>query len=228
MEDHVQFDWSATYADIEDVLVPGLGLNTYDRSLYYHLLRHTRLKGKDSAMFAIGPLSKATAISDIKVREVIRDLHHKGCLRIEERTRLGHLIFVLLPSEIPGLARPSIPESALDPLTIDFFANRQYLGALLARENGACFYCLKKLSKEQCELDHVSPQKDAVDNSYKNIVVACHGCNKAKDDRPAEDFVRSLYRSGALNETELHLRLSAIESLRAGQLIPELASSYGS
>ncbi len=224
----MQFDWVATYADIEDVLVPGLGLNAYDRSLYYHLLRHTRLKGKESAMFAIGPLSKATAISDFKVREVIRDLHHKGCLRIEERTRLGHLIFVLLPSEIPGLARPCTSELQLDPLSIDFFANRQYLGSLLARENGACFYCLKKLSKEQCELDHVSPQKDVVDNSYKNIVVACHTCNKAKGDRPAEDFVRSLYRSGALNERELQLRLAAIESLRAGQLVPELGSSYGS
>ncbi|MCE5234402.1 MAG: HNH endonuclease signature motif containing protein [Mizugakiibacter sp.] len=224
----MQPDWGAIYADVEDFLIPGLGLSAYDRSLYYHLLRHTRLKGQESAMFAIGPLSKATGVSDFKVREVVRDLHQKGCLRIEDRTRLGHKITVLLPTEIPALARPSTQTEPIDLLAIDFFSNRQYLGAILARESGACFYCLKKLTHETCELDHVSPQKDGLDNSYKNIAASCHGCNKAKGDRPAEDFIRSLYRSGALNEKELQLRLAAIESLRVGHIVPELAASYGS
>ena len=228
MGDHVQPDWSAIYADVENFLILGLGLSAYDRSLYYHLLRHTRLKGRESAMFAIGPLSKATGLSDFKVREVVRNLHQKGCLRIEDRTRLGHKISVLLPGEISGLVRPAAPTEPVDLLAIDFFANRQHLGAILARESQACFYCLKKLNHETCELDHVSPQKDALDNSYKNIVASCHGCNKAKGDRSAEDFVRSLYRSGVLNERELQLRLTAIEALRAGQLVPELAASCGS
>ena len=219
----MQIEWNSVYSDVEDLLIPGLGLSAYDRALYYHLLRHTRLKGKESAMFAIGPLSKATAISDIKVREVIRGLHRKGCLRIEERTRLGHLISVMLPSEIVGLARTEPQDNSVDLLAIKFFSNRRRLGALLARENGACFYCLKKLSEENCELDHVCPQKDVADHSYKNVVVACHTCNKAKGDRAAEDFVRSLYRSGTLNDKELQLRLAAIESLRAGQLVPELS-----
>src|SRR5665213_2205500 len=106
MNDGVVLDWKSVYSEIEDLLIPGLGLDAWERAVYYHLLRHTSMRGKDSGMFAIGPLSKATAISDIKVREVIRALHHKGCLRIEDRSRQGHLIFVLLPSEIPGLVRP--------------------------------------------------------------------------------------------------------------------------
>ena len=224
----MQLDWSTIYADVEDFLIPGLGLSAYDRSLYYHLLRHTRLKGRESATFAIGPLSKATGVSDFKVREVVRNLHQTGCLRIEDRSRLGHKISVLLPTEIPGLVKPPAQTDPVDLLAIDFFANRQHLDAILARENGACFYCLKRLNHETCELDHVSPQKDALDNSYKNIVASCHSCNKAKGDRSAEDFVRSLYRSGALNETELQHRLSAIDSLRAGHLVPELAASVGS
>ncbi len=224
----METEWCNIYADVEDFLIPGLGLGAYDRSLYYHLLRHTRLKGCESALFAIGPLSKATGLSDFKVCDVVRDLHQKGCLRIEERTRLGHKISVLLPSEIAGLIRPSAEAEPVDLLAVDFFSNRQHLAAILARENGACFYCLKKLTGETCELDHVSPQKDALDNSYKNIVASCHSCNKAKGDRPAEDFVRSLYRFGTLNETELQLRLAAIESLRAGFLVPELAASFGS
>jgi len=221
-------DWNLVYSEIEDLLVPGLGLDAYDRSLYYHLLRHTRLKGKDSAMFAIGPLSKATAISDIKVRAVIRELHHKGCLRIEDRSRQGHLIFVLLPSEVPGLARPTIEATPVDLLSIDFFTGRQFLGALLARENGACFFCLKKLNKDNSELDHLTPQKEALDNSYKNIVIACHTCNKAKGDQAANDFVRALYRTGVLNEGELQYRLAAIESVRAGRLRPEVSGAVGS
>ncbi len=223
----MQPDWRAIYADVEDFLIPGLGLSAYHRSLYYHLLRHTRLKGRSDSMFAIGPLSKATGVSDFKVREVIRELHQMGCVRIEDRNRLGHKIAVLLPSEIPGLITPPSPAEPIDLSTVDFFVNRQYLGAILARENGACFYCLKRLTQETCELDHVCPQKDALDNCYKNIVASCHGCNKDKSDGTAEDFVRSLYRRGALNERELQLRLSAIESLRAGHLVPELAS-YGS
>jgi hypothetical protein len=207
MSDDAITDWNAVYSEIEDLLIPGLGLDAWERALYYHLLRHTRLKGKDSGMFAIGP---------------------KGCLRIEDRSRQGHLILVLLPSEISGLARPASQATQIDPLSIDFFIGRQYLGALLARENGACFFCLKKLNKDNCELDHLTPQKEVLDNSYKNIVVACHTCNKAKGDQSAGDFVRALYRSGALNESELQYRLAAIESVRAGHSIPELSDAAGS
>ena len=71
MNPDASLDWSAVYSQIEDFLIPGLRFDAWDRSLYYHLLRHTRLKGKDSAIFAIGPLSKATAISDFKVRGLL-------------------------------------------------------------------------------------------------------------------------------------------------------------
>src|SRR5438552_1142813 len=109
MNDEKITDWGVAYAEIEDRLIPGLRLDAWERSLYYHLLRHTRLEEKDSGMFAIGPLAKATGMSDFKVREIIRTLHHKGCLKIEDRSRQGHLVFVLLPSEISGLAPPELP-----------------------------------------------------------------------------------------------------------------------
>lgn len=223
MSDDPIVDWKTIYSEIEDLLIPSLTLDAWDRALYYHLLRHTRLKGKDSGIFAIGPLSKATSISDIKVREVIRALHHKGCLRIEDRSRQGHLIFVLLPSEIPGVVPPVSVSQPLDPLSIDFFSGRQYLEALLRRENWACFFCLKRLNKDSCELDHLIPQKEFVDNSYKNIVVACHTCNKAKGDQSAGDFLRTLYRTAALNESEFQQRLSSLESVQAGRSIPEVS-----
>ena len=214
--------WDQIYGDIEDLLAPSLGLDPWERVVYYHLFRHTRLKGRPSGLFAVGPLSKTLPISDFKVREVLRSLHSKGCLRIEDRSRNGHQIYVLLPSEIPGLARASTEGRALDVALLDFFSGRRYVGALLARENGACFYCLHTLTVETCELDHLVPQAEKLDNSFRNVVVSCHNCNKAKGSLLAPDFVRKLYRSGVLNEEELQDRLAAIEAVQSGVLVPDV------
>jgi 5-methylcytosine-specific restriction endonuclease McrA len=214
--------WEQIYSDIEDRLVPGLGLSVWERALYYHLLRHTRLKSLPSGMFPLVPLSKAVGISEPKVRDVLRALHRKGCVKIEERSREGHLVAVLFPSEMTGLPEPPNESLVIDIEEIDFFTGRRYVEALLNRESGACTYCLKKLSRETAELDHLIPQVVELENSYRNVVVACHGCNKAKGVLPASDFVRRLYREGVLNETELKARLARIEAIQAGEVVPEI------
>ena len=208
------------YADIEDLLIPGKGLDVWERALYYHLLRHTRLEGRRSATFAIAPLSKAVGMSDFKVREVIRTLHHKGCIEINDRSRIGHLVTVNLPLEIEGISRPDPSEVVIDLESIDFFNGRAYVEALLARENGRCFYCLKKLTLESAELDHLVPQVIRKDNSYRNIVASCHGCNKAKGDTEAADYIRQLFREGVLNDAEFKEGLSAIEAVANGDRAP--------
>jgi hypothetical protein len=53
----VELAWNQIYADVEDLLAPQLQLDSWERTLYYHLLRHTRLKGIPSALFAVGPRS---------------------------------------------------------------------------------------------------------------------------------------------------------------------------
>lgn len=190
--------WDQIYADIEDLLAPQLELDTWERALYHHLLRHTRLKGLASGLFAVGPLSKVLPLSDFKVREVIRSLHAKGCLRIEDRSRNGHLIYVLLPAEIQGLSRPSSAAPAVDIASLDFFSGRLYVAAVLARENHACFYCLRALTAETCELDHLVPQVEKMDNSHRNVVASCHNCNKAKGSSSAPNFLRGRFRAGLL------------------------------
>jgi HNH endonuclease len=215
-------EWEQVYSDVEDILAPSLGLDPWERVLYYHLLRHTRLKGQNSGMFAVAPLSKAVGISDFKVRDVLRSLHRKGCARIEDRSRNGHLVAVLLPSEIPGLQRPSEEFTPLDIESLDFFTERRYLAALLARENNMCFYCMKQLAEATCELDHLIPQAEKLDNSYRNIVAACHACNKSKGELAAPDFVRKLYREGVLNEKEFQQRLAAIVAVQASELVPNV------
>ena len=218
----MEIDWKEALADVEDILFPQLNLDPWERTLYFYLVRHTRMKGLPSGLFAVGPLSKVLPISDFKVREVLRSLHAKACVRIEDRSRHGHLIHVLLPSEIPGLSRPTIEPVGANVESLDFFSGRRYVVALLARENSACFYCMRAITAETCELDHLVPQAEKIDNSYKNVVCSCHNCNKAKSSQQAAGFLRNRYRANLLSEEELQNRLSALEAVQSGKLIPEV------
>lgn len=216
-------DVETTLKHCEDYLFPAMKMTLRERSIYYHLFRHTRLIGKEQGLFAIDPLAAALSAANTSIREDIRSLHERGCIRIEERSRSGHLIRVLLPEEIDGVLPKHQPAEVIDLESIDFFADRRYLAALLTRENGACFYCLRQVRPDNCQLDHVVAQADGTNNSYRNIVVACHDCNTKKLAREAADFLRLLYRHGVLSQSELERRLTALEMLHAGKLVPDIA-----
>jgi hypothetical protein len=61
-------------------------------------------------------------------------------------------------------------------------------------------------------------------NSYRNLVSCCLECNTRKSDRPAPDFLRTLYRLGRLTASDLDGRLRALKDLAAGKLRPVLPS----
>jgi 5-methylcytosine-specific restriction endonuclease McrA len=214
-------DWKLIYQDIEDLLAPQLDLDTWERTMYYHLLRHTRLEGKQSALFSIGPLSKVVPLSDFKVRDVLRTLDRKGCTK-NLVTRKGYEVTVYLPSEIQTLTHKIEVEVKLDVNGIDFFTSRAYLSSLLEREGFSCFYCLANVTEVNCELDHVVPQSDVSDNSYRNIVVSCHLCNRKKSGQNAQEYLRAIYRQGLLGDEDHRLRLRALERLQSGELVPIL------
>ena len=144
----------------------------------------------------------------------------KGCIKIEERSRTGHDVRVFLPSELGLQSDAEATPPELD--SIDFFTGRQYLDALLARESDRCFYCLRDVTRETCELDHVVPLANGTDNSYRNVVVSCHECNKLKQDQEAESHLRGLFRKSLLSEVEFRDRMSALEAVKAGELVPDL------
>lgn len=214
--------WERVLKEVEDYLFPRMHLSIRQRALYYHLLRHTRLVDAESSAFALGPLARALDISESTAREDLRSLNTTGCIRIEERSRTGHLVRVLLPHEIEGVIVPDEPTDTVDVESLDFFTDRRFLDALLVRENGCCFYCLRTVGKNTCQLDHVTPQVAGENHSYRNVVVSCHECNTQKQDRTGDDFLRTLYRRGVLSQSELEERLASIEQLRAGKLIPIL------
>ncbi len=215
-----------TLKQCEDFLFPSKQMSLRERGIYYHLLRHTRLVGKETGLFAIDPLAAALGVSS-SIREDLRSLHERGCIRIEDKSRNGHLIRVLLPAEMPGVVREAQPTEAVDLDTVDFFSNRRYLPELLARENHACFYCLRNVGQDNCELDHVVARAVGTDNSYRNIVVSCHGCNTTKQAREPDAFLRSLYRAGVLSQQELEERLSRLGQLQAGALKPDIRQAAG-
>lgn len=206
----------------EDQLFPRLQFTVRERSLYYHLLRHTRLIDRDQHIFALGPLARALGVSDWSVRADIRLLHARHCLEIVERSQAGHLVRVFLPAEIDGALASDTPAEHVDIESLDFFSGRRFVSALLAREGDSCFYCMRSVRLDTCALDHVLPQASHLDSSYHNVVVACHDCNSKKRGMGARDFLRSLYRTALLSEADLSQRLHALDQLQAGDLVPDI------
>jgi 5-methylcytosine-specific restriction endonuclease McrA len=92
--------------------------------------------------------------------------------------------------------------------------------AIHDRERGACFYCLRRTPGNVRCLDHVVPRVRFGRNSCRNLVSCCIECNTRKGDRPAPDFLRTLYRLGRLTAAELDVRLRALKDLAAGKLRP--------
>jgi len=213
-------DLSEELKNIEDHLFRHFQMDIWDRAIYYHVLRETRLEQRSEHLFAIKGMADVLGLGHTKVRDVVRALDAKGCLKIVDRSRNGHLLRVVLPSEIEGLIPTAEEATEVDLGSLDFYSDRRFLSALLDREDLRCFYCLRDVSSETCVLDHVVPAATAGDNSYMNIVIACHDCNAKKGEQVASDFLRSLYRRSLLTEAEFDTRLAALERLGRGELKP--------
>jgi len=211
----------------EDVLAPRLGLTVWDRAVYSYLLRHSLVVGKLRLHFAVLSVARYLRLSNGPVRQAVRRLDELGALRLLERSKTGHLVEMRLPEQIrairPGRNGASRdagepPASTLE--ATDFLKTWALRKTIHDRERGACFYCLRRTpANVQC-LDHVVPRARFGRNSYRNLVSSCMECNTRKGDRPAPDFLRTLYRQGRLTPAELDTRLRALKDLAAGKLRP--------
>lgn len=234
MKDNKKTNAEQTWKQLEDLAVPRLRLSIVDRAVYSHLLRHSRLEGRLRISFSIAWLARGTRLSDTPTRQALRRLLAHGALRLVQRSKAGHVIEVRLPEEIPALSDRALRAAgvnfaAVGPVTsieqADFMQSKSLRQSIHARERGLCFYCLRRLTgRVQC-LDHVIPQVQFGRNSYRNLVSCCLECNSHKGQRPAEDFLRSLYRDRSLTAIELAARLRALDALASGKLLPLLSSS---
>ncbi len=224
------------WKQLEDHLAPCLRLSLIDRTVYAHLLRHSRLEGKLRLRFSIRWLARNLRLSTGPVRQAVRRLVAQGALRLVQRSKAGHVVEVRVPEEIrpeklDGIESRSavtVKEggagtgAAINIEEADFLQNTPLRKAIHARERGQCFYCLRRTtSTVQC-LDHVVPRVRSGCNSYRNLVSSCIECNSQKGEKAADDFLRRLYREGQLNAAELAARLRALDALASGKLRPPL------
>jgi len=231
------------WMQFEDVLAPRLGLSVKERAVYSYLLRHSLVVGKLRLQFAVMALARTLGLSIGAARQAVRRLDELGALRVLERSKSGHLAEMRLPEKIRairlrkngasmvvgvgatgavgvGAAGAAGEPSASTLETTDFLRTWALRKAIHDRERGACFYCLRRTPANVRCLDHVVPRVRFGRNSYRNLVSCCLECNTRKGDRPAPDFLRTLYRLGRLTPAELDARLGALKDLAAGKLRP--------
>ncbi|MBE0515036.1 HNH endonuclease domain-containing protein [Sulfurimonas sp.] len=78
----------------------------------------------------------------------------------------------------------------------------------------------KKISEDNCYLDHVIAQAAGGDNSYRNIVAASYDANSMKNDKKVDDFIRELYKNDLLSLSEFNELKQKIVDLQNGKLLP--------
>jgi predicted DNA-binding transcriptional regulator len=165
------------WKQLEDLLAPRLRLSVIDRTVYSHLLRHSRLEGKLRLRFSILGLGRNIQLSSGPVRAAVRRLVAQGALRIVQRSKLGHVVEVRLPGEIRAVRRNCIENGARARLAVNIeeadFLDMTLRKAIHARERGQCFYCLRRTTPTVQCLDHVVPQARLGRNSYRNLVSSC-------------------------------------------------------
>ena len=220
-------DGVEVWKQFEDLLIPGLRLSVIERAVYSHLLRHSRLEGKQRLRFSIDWLARGAALSTSSVRKGVRRLAAKGALLLAERSKKGHVIEVRLPAEVRGVRARKTAEGEAERLRgavnleeADFLETRELREAIHAREGGRCFYCRRRVTAATRCIDHIVPQVRMGRNGYRNLVSSCSECNSQKGERRAEDFLRWLYREGRLESGELKERLRALEKMAAGKMRP--------
>src|SRR5260221_9661373 len=100
------------WKQLEDLLAPRLRLSVIERTVYSHLLRHSRLEGKLRLRFSILWLGRNIRLSAGPVRDAVRRLVAQGALRLVQRSKAGHVVEVRLPNEIRGVRLNRIESQA--------------------------------------------------------------------------------------------------------------------
>ncbi|HEX9759357.1 MAG TPA: HNH endonuclease signature motif containing protein [Candidatus Acidoferrales bacterium] len=215
------------WAAIEDWLIPALRLNTHERALYYHLVRHTRLEGRRRVRMSRRQAARASGLSTATARHYLRQLARKRCIRFAERSLRGTVLEVFLPGEVaarwPRSLRRVPPVERRDACGQPRAWRRRchtpdagVRARVFHRDAGRCFYCRRKLDVRNWVLDHVAPVGRAGTDSEWNLAACCAPCNWEKGLAAAEDFLRSLKRRRKLSRAQLRGRLRALDRLLWG------------
>ena len=89
---------------------------------------------------------------------------------------------------------------------------------VIHRDNSTCRYCGKKA--RPVELDHVVPRSLSGPNTPWNLVVACHKCNRRKDNQTVAEFLKR--RPQRLANIEAQLQKPLASAAHMNVIIPAL------
>lgn len=207
------------WAEIEEQMVPNLRLKLFDRALYFHLVRVTRLKGKRMLVTSMPKLAADAALCKSVVKKGLWRLERHGAVRILYRNYHGHRVEVRLPQEIPGCRR-HMRAAGRTEAAEDCYHSPKRRQIIFERDGHRCFYCLRNLGKYRV-VDHVVPQSQKGGDDYWNLVACCPACNFAKGELSAEDLLRKLVRQEVLSRREFNARIEALRLFRQKKLRPE-------
>jgi hypothetical protein len=162
-----------------------------------------------------GPLAVRTCL------EKLKSLDAKGCIKLVAADADAPDVRVRVPSEVPGLIGRGRRPAAPDLERRDFYNVPENRRLILEREDGRCFYCLKKVNDSSAVFDHVA-RRSVGDETYRNIVACCRRCSNRKGESSGEDLLRVLFREGFITSHVLADRLAALSRLSAGELRPAI------
>jgi hypothetical protein len=221
-------DLKKVIIEIQDYLVPIL--DTYEQAIYHYIFRHTYLIELEATLFSskraqigFGAGAEGAQPSEKSRSKKLKSLELKGAVKILERSHKGMLVAIVLPENIPGLIK-SEESFEVDIESLDFYKDRRLLPSILEREGYRCFYSGKKITAENCYLDHVVASSTRGDNSYKNIVASSYDANSMKNNKAVGDFIRQLYKEEIISLIEFDNLKKKIEDLQKGMLLPNKES----
>lgn len=84
-------------------------------------------------------------------------------------------------------------------------SNRPSRAMIYKRDNNSCQYCG---STRHLTIDHVIPKSRGGEDSWENLVVACHTCNTKKGDTFLEQTGMKLHKKPKAPYNKMHFTLS--------------------
>jgi HNH endonuclease len=155
-----------------EFVFPQKELSAWERLMLLSLYVSNELRCDEQFTVTLGRIATLAGASDTSARVYLRSLADKEVIKIDGYDRSGYKVTLTSPMQIPGITNSAqgVPQG-VELETVDFFRDRRFVSALLARQNGICFYSLRQLDEHECALDHLIPQARGGDNSYRNIVL---------------------------------------------------------
>lgn len=205
-------------------------LDVYEQGIFLFLFRQSHLRGetqatismkRDRLRLGLGIGDGTKPMSEGTFAKKTASLESKGLVSRINSGRSGTTLLVTLPTlstmYLDAQAKPEAPLAT----EIDYFWDEVGRAAILRREKFQCFYCFSTLKGIDYVMEHVVSRPEGT-NDYRNIVAACQSCNNKKGNWSAEEYLRKLRREHRISEEEFDGRVSALDDLRSGRLVPIL------